>query len=164
VHHLSLSLPKPAVLAAAGLACSYAVLQFSRALLARRWPTVEGEIVDARIVESWGLNDRTYLESAVSYRYHVAGQPYSGNRVRLGQLTPNSWIPARNVPYAAAALARRYPRGKQVRVYYNPRRPDHSVLYLTPDFRVWVILAAGLYLAYAAIHGGLWPLAPLPRV
>jgi hypothetical protein len=26
---------------------------------------------------------------------------------------------------------------------------------------VWVILGAGLYLAYAAVHGGLWPLTIL---
>jgi hypothetical protein len=139
-----LSVPKPAVLGAAAWACGYAVIQFARALLARRWPTVEGEIVDARIVQSWGRNDREYLESAVRYRYDVAGQLYSSNRVRFGQLTPNSWIPTRNFPLAAAALARRYPRGKQVRVYYNPRRPDRSILYLTPDFRVWVVLVAGL--------------------
>ena len=162
LHQLPLSLPKPAVLAAAAWACGYAVIQFGRALLALRWPTVEGEIVDARVIQPWGPNDRYDLESSVSYRYHVAGQPYSGNRVRFGQLTPNSWIPARNFPRAADALRRRYPRGKQVRVHYNPRRPDRSVLYLMPDFRVWVALVVGLYLAFAAVHGGLWPLAPLP--
>jgi hypothetical protein len=77
--------------------------------------------------------------------------------VRLGQLAPNSWVPARdNYPNTAAGLAARYPRGKPVRVYYNPRRPEDGVLYLTPNLRVWVILAAGLYLGFAAVHGGMW--------
>ena len=157
-----LSLPKPAVLAAAGLACGYAVIQFGRALLAQRWATVEGEIIDARIVHTTGRQGREYFESAVSYRYYVDGHPYSSNRLRFGQLTPSSWIPVRNYPLAASSLARRYPRGKKISVYYNPRRPDDSVVYRTPDFRVWVILAVGLYLAFAAMHGGLWPLVPLP--
>lgn len=129
-------------------------------MLARRWPTVEGEIVDARIVQSWGRNDRGYLESAVRYRYDVAGQLYSNNRVRFGQLTPNSWIPTRNFPLAAAALARRYPRGKQVRVYYNPRRPDHSILYLTPDFSRVGHPRGGALLGVC--RNPRWPVAPGP--
>ena len=155
--HIPLALPNLAALAAAGLACGYAVIQIGRALLARRWPAVEGEIVDARLVNTG--TDRVgepYVGSLVSYRYHVAGQPYSNNRVRFGQLTPNTWIPARSHQLAASTLAHQYRRGKPVRVFYNPRRPANSVLYLTPDFRVWVILALGIYLAFAGIHGGTW--------
>jgi hypothetical protein len=162
LHHTVLSLPKPAVLAGAGLACGYAAIQIGRALLARRWPTVEGEIVDARMVRVGDGQRSTSVDSVVTYRYQVAGQPYSGNRVRFGlQLIPNSMVPALGNRSAAAALAHRYPRGKPVRVYYNPRRPEESVLYPTPNSRVWVILAAGLYFGYAAVHGGMWPLTPL---
>lgn len=158
---MPLPLQNLAVLAAAGLACAYAAIQFGRALLARRWPSVDGEIIDARLVHSGGGQSRDYVDSTVRYQYHVAGQSYSSSRVRFGRLAPTSWIPARDHPASAAALAQRYPRGKEVRVRYNPRHPESSILYLTPDFRVWVILAAGIYLAYAAIHGGLWPLGAL---
>jgi len=154
-----LTLSNLAALAAAGLACGYAVVQFGWALLARRWPAVEGEIIDVRVVHTGtGRSGREYFRSLVSYRYHVAGQPYTNNRLRFGQLTPNSWIPARNGPVPATDLAYRHRHGKPVRVYYNPRRPNDSVLYLMPDFRVWVILAAGVYFAFAAMHGGLGPL------
>ena len=151
-----------AVFAVAGLACSYAAIQFGRALLARRWPTIEGEIVDTRVVRRGGGQKSTSVESVVTYRYRVAGQPYCSNRVRFGQLAPPSWVPALDSPGFATKTADRYPRGKPVRVYYNPRRPEVSVLYLTPDLRVWVILAAGLYLGYAAVHGGIWPMTALP--
>ena len=161
---IALPFPNLAVLAVAGLACGYAIIQFGQAWFARRWPAVEGEISDARLVVT-GVRRRygnEIVNSLVSYHYHVDGQLYSNNRVRFGQLTPNSWLPARSHPLVASALRRQYPRGKPVRVHYNPRRPANSVLYLTPDFRVWVILATGLYLAFAAVHGGLWPLVPLP--
>jgi len=163
MHYVALPLPNLAVLAAGGLACGYAVVQFGWALLARRWPAVEGEIIDVRFVHTrTSQRGHENFRSLVSYRYHVAGQPYTNHRVRFGQLTPNSWIPARNNPAVSATdPAYRLRRGKPVRVYYNPRRPDDSVLYLMPDFRVWVLLLAGLYLAYAAIHGGMWPLNAL---
>ena len=159
---IALPLPNLAVLALAGLACGYAVIQFGQAWLARRWPAVEGEISDARIVVT-GVNrsGSDIVTPLVSYRYHVDGQVYSNNRVRFGQLTPTSWLPARSHPLVASSLRQRYPRGKPVRVYYNPRRPANSVLYLTPDYRVWVLLGLGIYLAYAGVHGGMWPLTGL---
>jgi hypothetical protein len=157
LHHIALpalSLPNAAVLAAAGVACGYAAIQIGRALLARRWPTVEGEIVDARVVR---LNDESVkgLDGFVTYRYHVGGQPYTNTRVRFGpQLTPTSIVPARDTTsILGASLAASYPRGKPVRVYYNPRRPEDSVLYPAPDLRVWVLLVAALSFGYAAVNG-----------
>lgn len=162
LQHISLSLPEVAVLTSAGLACGYAGFQIGRALLARRWPTVEGEIIDARVVRTADDDSSRALERLVTYRYQVGGQPYRNNRVRFGpQPTPYSMVPAFHSNPTVAALAARYPRGKPVRVYYNPRRPEDSVLYLLPNLAVWVVLAAGLYLGYAAVHGGLWPLTAL---
>ncbi len=163
LYHIALTLPNLAVLAVAALACGRALFQIGRALLARRWPTVEGEIVDARVVRFGDAGRGNSIESVVTYRYHVAGQPYSSNRVRFDlQPMPISMVPARNAyPNTAAALAVRYPSGKPVRVYYNPRRPDDSVLCLAPHFRVWALLAVGLFLGFAAIHGGVWPLTLL---
>ena len=153
---MALSLPNLAVLAGAGLACGYAIIQIGRALLARRWPTVDGEIIDARVVRSGDGQNRS-LDRVVTYRYHVAGQRYTNNRVRFGlELTPNSMVPALGTnPNVASPLTAGYPRGKPVRVYYNPRRPEDSVLYPTPNLRVWIILAAGLYFGHAGLHGAL---------
>ena len=139
------------------LACGYGVSQIGRALLARRWPTVEGEIVDARVVRTGGDQSKDALDQIVTYRYQVAGQPYRNNRVRFGlQPTPNSMVPARGTSSSiGASLAASYPRGKPVRVHYNPRRPEDSVLYPAPNFRVWIMLVGGLFIGYAALHGAL---------
>jgi hypothetical protein len=159
---VALPFPNLAVLAVAGLACGYAVIQFGQAWFARRWPAVEGEIFDSRVVVT-GVNryGDDIVNSLVSYRYHVEGQPYTNNRVRFGQLTPNSWLPARNRPLTASTLRHKFPHRKPVRVHYDPRRPENSVLYLTPDYRVWILLAVGIYLAVAGVHGGMWPLTGL---
>lgn len=97
------------------------------------------------------------LDRVVTYHYQVAGQPYSNNRVRFGlQPVPNSMVPALGTtPNAVPAPTSGYPRGKSVRVYYNPRRPEDSVLHPTPNLRVWMILVAGLCLGYAAVTAAL---------
>lgn len=55
------------------------------------------------------------------YRYEVAGQAYSGNR--LGAM-------ARHYPDEAAvrAVCQRYPVGRPVQVFHDPVRPERSVL------------------------------------
>jgi len=153
--HFALPLPKVVVFALAGLACGYVVSQIVRALLARRWPIVEGEIVDARVIGN-SDNPRS-LGALVTYRYHVGGKSYTNNRVRFGlRNASTSIIPALNsASYPGAQLAATYPRHRRVRVYYNPRRPDDSVLHPAPDATVWSLLVLALYFAYGAVQG--WP-------
>lgn len=139
------------------LAAGYAIAQIGRAILASRWPSVEGEIASTRLVHrsgGEGAGDYEYI----AYRYSVNGRPYRGDRVRFGpQVAPGSIIPAFDPepkhPGAAAALAREYPQGRTVRVYFNPRRPEESVLYLMPNLMVWGILVAAGVFAYAALFG-----------
>ena len=154
---LSLSYSQALTLIACGIAASYALVQIGRAILASRWPFVEGEIASTRLVhrsDSDGPSDYEY----VAYRYSVDGRHYRGDRLRFGpQVAPSSIVPTLdpepNHPKAAAALAREYPRGRAVRVYYNPRRPQESVLYLTPNVMVWVILVAACVFIYATLFG-----------
>ena len=110
-----------------------------------------------------GGGGKNTLDWVVTYRYQVDGQRYSNNRVRFGlQVRPISIVPALDTnPDVVAVLAAGYPCGKPVRVYYNPRRPEDSVLHPTPNLGVWIILAAGLYFGYAAVHGAMWPLTAL---
>jgi hypothetical protein len=154
MQHVPLSFPNVALLGAAGAACVYVAFQIGRSLLALRWPSAQGEIVDARVVLQNDNGGRKFFNEVVTYRYHVGGQPYSNNRVRFGFVpTPMSIVPTRESPYATSSLAARYPQGKSIRVYYNPRRPADSVLHRTPNLQVWLVLAAGLYAGYGALNG-----------
>ena len=154
---LSLSITQALTLLACGIAVIYAITQIGRGILASRWPTVEGEIADTRLVHrsgGEGVGDYEYI----AYRYSVNGRPYRNDRVRFGpEVAPSSIVPEfdpePNRPSGAAALAREYPRGRRVRVYYNPQRPEESVLYLTPNLMVWGILAAAGVIGYATLFG-----------
>jgi hypothetical protein len=51
----------------------------------------------------------------------VAGQPYTGNRYRYGTIGHPSHA-------SVERIVRRYPPGRQTKVYYNPADPADSVL------------------------------------
>jgi len=142
---------------ACGSGAVYALFQIGRALSAQRWPSVEGEIASTRLVRRRSGDDSSVDSEYISYRYEVDNRPYRNDRVRFGPvIAPRSILPGTDpepkAPYSTAALARRYPQGMRVRVYYNPRNPADSVLYRTPSFEVWVILGAGLLFAWVSLR------------
>jgi hypothetical protein len=135
----------------------YALTQIGRSLIALRWPSVEGEIASTRLVHRYDNEDGPTDYQYVAYRYEVGDKPYRNDRVRFGpQVAPSSIVPGvdpePNNPNAAAALARQYPRGTPVRVYYNPRNPADSVLHRSPSFQVWVILGGTLLFGWLALR------------
>ena len=142
-------------LCAAGVAALYALLVCLQALRARRWPSVEGEIAGARLVQGYDEYRSTeYLY--VAYRYRVAGKPYRNDRVRFGpQVLPSSAVPALDPDpnsKASQALAILYPRGQKIRVYYNPRNPADSVLHPSPNLFVWCILILAIVVGASPLN------------
>jgi len=119
----------------------YVIVQVVRAVVASRWPTVDGEIVDAYLIQQ-GFDARG-LQERVTYRYSVDGQQFVNDRVRFGpQPQRASIIPASGHPLASSVVAQRFPVGRRVLVRYNPRRPQDSVLHAQPNLAVFVIFAA----------------------
>ena len=90
----------------------------------RTWPSVPGTIV-ASTVGSYrsgeALGRRYY--PAVRYTYAVGGREYRSKRIQFDELATN-----RTQEHIAAILARKYPLGATVPVYYDPSRPGRSVL------------------------------------
>ena len=94
----------------------------------REWPTTEGVITASHITSNhktstekgWHGNRYQY-EVQVQYAYEVDGISYSGNRLRIG---PKNHSSEKN---AQRELAE-YPVGQRVRVYYNPKVPERSLL------------------------------------
>lgn len=94
----------------------------------RQWPTAEGVITASRIASSHKTStekgwhgSRYEYEVRVQYAYSVGGVSYSGNRLRI---RPNKYSSEGN---AQRELAE-YPVGQRVRVYYNPKEPERSLL------------------------------------
>jgi hypothetical protein len=137
----------------------YALAQIGLAIRASRWPSVEGEIAQTRLVHRLDADGYSTDYPYVAYRYRVDGRAYRNDRVRYGpSVAPSSILPGVDpAPKNSGedSLARTYPDGKPVRVYYNPRDPADSVLFLAPDWTVWVILTAGIVFLYAGLHSSL---------
>jgi hypothetical protein len=107
-----------ALLVLAGLAVFWSARRGLRADLASRdWPHVQGQIVKAGSIPSYGVNVRTYY---VNYEYEVAGVKHKGSEV-LG--IGNE---------VADPLVRKFPVGAKAQIYYNPDTP--SIARLRPGF------------------------------
>jgi hypothetical protein len=106
---------------AAGVWRSWRDLRRARASAA--WPRADGDIVgSAARVEDYHDDGEPMLRTVISYRYHVGGEPYRGERVFFGD-----GIALRFAGPGRRRLAA-YPIGRRVRVAYDPADPAISVL------------------------------------
>ncbi len=103
------------------------------------WPHTRGQVIESRV-------DESNLETAspkVRYRYTVGRQEFIGWRVSY-----SGYGISRQKMQAHIAA---YPPGQAVEVYYDPARPEHSVLDNRPsrDWLFWVM--AGVALSVGAV-------------
>jgi hypothetical protein len=115
----------------------------------KRWPAIEGTIVKSRLVGTAvrGWDGDYFVETNVNinYRYSVNGSVYFSSRVNSIKSPFNEY--PRN-------YADRYPLGKDVIVYYNPKNPSDAVLepgfvISLKAFDIFSYLLFGLGFSYA---------------
>lgn len=130
------------------------LVKIRKASASKRWPHVYGELesTDLKkvIYEGGEIGGGTDSASAlvVNFRYHytVDGTRYSGSRVTFSD--------GINKPVSALKKLQQKYRGKiQILVYYNPDKPDESVLIpglnlfnFTPLITSSLFILAGIYL------------------
>ena len=73
----------------------------------------------------------------VSYLFSVQGQEYLGEIISLGDYSTSD-------PGNAEKVIARYPLGKTVRVYYEPGKPEKSVLEPGLTGGLWIPLGIGV--------------------
>ncbi|MBF0284162.1 MAG: DUF3592 domain-containing protein [Magnetococcales bacterium] len=116
---------------------------FLRSFESAHWPFVEGEVVSAHVTSPPSANSENPAGGwgwrvDVRYRYRLGGEPeQTGSRIELG-------LGARRYLLRDFALrvVERYPPGKMVRVYYNPKNPGETVLERSPSMGVslfWIV-------------------------
>jgi len=141
-----------AMLLGSVVGCGYTLVQMIRVMIAARWPTAEGEILSAYLVQN-GFDTRGLYER-VTYRYDVGGVRFVNDRVRFGpQPQRASVVPAAGHPPATTGVGQQYRVGRRVRVRYNPRSPQDSVLYAQPNLVVFVIAAASAVCLFIGARG-----------
>jgi hypothetical protein len=109
-----------------GLIVFAAVYKYMEVSQAARWPKTEGRIVvstsEVREMSAGeaGSDDTEPRNFAkIVYAYKVGNRSYRCDRVSIGENMGN---------FEVAETIARYPVGRSVTVYYNPRKPDQAVL------------------------------------
>jgi hypothetical protein len=112
------------------------------AVVARRWPYVVGKLLLAGVYEKSGIPPA--YEPHVRYQYNVNGVGYEGTRLRFGGANPFSRT-------LASAEIPAYPASGEIRVYYDPRKPERACLVPGPNDGTFAlpvllfILGAGMF-------------------
>lgn len=123
-------------------------------LQSKDWPVAMGSVIQSEIEKrteytGTGSSRRKVVKSyaVVKYTYSVENRDYQSGRITFGQ--------SKN-PHNTVA---RYPKGKSIQVYYNPRKPDQAVLEPGADKTLsLVFIGLGVVLALIGLRfaAGYW--------
>ena len=108
----------------------------------KSWPSVQGEIVrsDIKKRQEYDSEKKRYYymySPDISYAYVVNSNQYHGHRITFGDMATKS-------RKRVVRILKDYPVGKKVTVYYDPARPDRSVLVKKMGGGGYVVLIVGL--------------------
>jgi hypothetical protein len=113
------------------------------------WPATTGEIITSRVDTHMNTSGNRTYRSKIEYAYAVnqlenAGEYFTSERVGIEP------FPRSDSRAIAEARLVRYPKGEIVDVYYNPNRPQKSML--EPSFSLSKLIypGAGLLVLAAA--------------
>jgi len=90
-------------------------VQRRQARASLRWPAVPGRIQESRIIKARDSDGEASKVAFVTYAYAVGGTSLRGKRVSLGKTN-------------ARTTVQKYPKGTEVRVFYDPHKPGSAVL------------------------------------
>lgn len=106
-----------------------AIVKWQKVAAARKWSAATGRIVasgsegrrisKSRIGENMIENSEVRNFAAVRYAFNVGKAKHHGNRIGFGENAGTAGI---------AETLKRYPKGAEVTVYYDPANPRNSVL------------------------------------
>jgi hypothetical protein len=143
----------PALILFAGI---YKYMEISKAA---RWPSTQGVVIasgtEGREVKSGGPDqDDTELRTfaLIVYEFTVGGRKYQGSRVSIGEDMGN---------FEVAETLAKYPKGKAVTVFYNPRKPAEAVLERDLPSWIWKALIIIVAVLVALIFGGWFGISKL---
>ena len=107
------------------------------------WPSTEGNITQSRTERKrsgTGQNKTTSTKLIINYTFSIEGKTYTGDRVASS--------PAM---FGKKFIARRYPKGKTVKVYYDEKDPANCLL--EPGIQGKNFILPGIGLVILAVGG-----------
>ena len=94
------------------------------------WPSIQGTVIvceiDHRVNNYADEGEEDEYRVDLVYQYTVNNQTYEGSNVYYWSGTGSDW--SHELDSWDYSLLRDYPVGSDVRIYYNPERPDQSCL------------------------------------
>jgi len=139
-----------------GLGVYGGMQEFLRARDSTHWPTVEGKItsmeVDGRYSDT--VRDSTFgFNADMEYAYTVEGREYRGDRLTFRpEAAGPSTSSDRHGKLRAEQIAKEYPVGRFVQVYYSPRNPKQAILKPGTSAKMLIpVLIGGLLMAIPTI-------------
>lgn len=117
------------------------------------WPSTWGVVEDSGIESFTTIDEgrtRMMKRSNVIYSYKVKGNIY-----RSGRIAVRGWKSSSNTGWLVGRLAKKYPPGKPVEVFFNPANPAEAVLERRVAGGGFIYLLGFVLLAAAARAAGL---------
>ncbi|GMT48974.1 MAG: hypothetical protein IEMM0008_0513 [bacterium] len=115
------------------------------------WPSTDGVIISSKVTTyTYTRSIRTtydvdvhYYDADVHYKYTINGKEYTNDKKAFSGSSGGSGEEAHAI---AIAIVKRYPRGKNVKVYYKPDDPGTAVLEPSgwEDYLWLLVVAASL--------------------
>ncbi|MFX1299270.1 MAG: DUF3592 domain-containing protein, partial [Promethearchaeota archaeon] len=117
-----------------------------KVLKSKNWPYVEGEIKKLWVYRGGDTeHGQSGYEVDITYAYHFEGQDYINHQIKLDFVHgAHTYVPK----IFAMMKLERYEEGKKIKVFYNPRNPNESILEhgLRPfTFILMFLVAIGLF-------------------
>ncbi|MFZ0449149.1 MAG: DUF3592 domain-containing protein [Desulfatiglandaceae bacterium] len=108
----------------AGIAFAFiGYTSYQRGMESKNWPVANGSVIQSKIEKrtettGTGTSKRKVVKSyaVVKYTYAVGNRDYQSSRITFGQSKD------------AYKTVSRYPKGKNIQVYYDPENPAQAVL------------------------------------
>lgn len=103
------------------------------------WPSTEGKVVVSEVVGTYGNTTRrtgSAWKAHVEYRYEVDGKQYTSSRISFSDY-------GSSIKSSHEERAGRYPAGKEVRVFYDPKDPRKAVLEIGAPVVDYLTIAFG---------------------
>jgi hypothetical protein len=123
---------------AGGIVAGFGVRNILNAHESRIWPHTDGTIVYSEVERSTGSKGDSSYSPGIKFQYSIQGQKYEGDIVAFGMKSVSA---GRGF---AERFVKKYPKGKDVKVFYNPSEVSKSVLEPGLSKRSFILFAFGI--------------------